>query len=76
MLARNLDEVKAWLTPQFAHGALEVALVGDLDIEASIAAAAQTIGALPAARREAGARGVEKNRLSRGTFREGLRDRF
>ncbi len=47
MLARNLQEEKAWLAPQFAHGALEVALVGDFDIEAAIAAAAQTIGALP-----------------------------
>jgi zinc protease len=46
-MARNLDELKAWLTPQLAHAALEVALVGDLDIEASIAAAAKTIGALP-----------------------------
>jgi zinc protease len=47
MMARTLDEVKAWLTPQLMHGALEVALVGDLDIEATIAAAAKTIGALP-----------------------------
>ena len=47
MMARNLDEVKAWLTPQLEHGPLEVAVVGDLDIEASIAAAARTIGALP-----------------------------
>jgi zinc protease len=46
-MARNLDELKAWLTPQLAHGALEVTLVGDLDIEASITAAAKTIGALP-----------------------------
>ena len=48
MMKRNLDEVKAWLTPQFAHGALEVALVGDLDVDAAIAAASKTIGALPA----------------------------
>jgi zinc protease len=47
MMARNLDEVKAWLTPQLMHGALEVVLVGDLDIDATIAAAAKTIGALP-----------------------------
>jgi zinc protease len=46
-MARNLDELKAWLTPQLSRGALEVALVGDLDIEASITAAAKTIGALP-----------------------------
>jgi zinc protease len=47
MLARNLDELKNWLAPELAKGALEVAIVGDLDIEASISAAAQTIGALP-----------------------------
>ncbi|HMJ05241.1 MAG TPA: insulinase family protein, partial [Chthoniobacterales bacterium] len=47
MLARNLEEEKAWLTPQLTKGALEVAIVGDLDIEAAIAAAARTIGALP-----------------------------
>jgi zinc protease len=46
-MARNLDELKAWLTPQLSHDALEVALVGDLDIEAAIMAAAKTIGALP-----------------------------
>ena len=47
MMAHDLDGVKAWLTPQLAHGALEVAIVGDLDLEAAIAAAAQTVGALP-----------------------------
>jgi len=47
IMARNIDEVKSWLTPQLAHGSLEVGIVGDLDIEASIAAAARTIGALP-----------------------------
>ena len=47
IMTRNLEEMKAWLTPQLSRGALEVALVGDLDIEAAIAAAAKTIGALP-----------------------------
>ena len=47
MMKRNLEETKAWLSPQFARGALEVALVGDLDVEAAIAAAARTVGALP-----------------------------
>ncbi len=47
-LSRTLAEVKAWLAPQLASGALELALVGDLDIDASIAAAARTLGALPA----------------------------
>jgi len=48
MLSRNLDEARAWLAPQLARGALEVSIVGDLDIEAAIAAVAQTLGALPA----------------------------
>ncbi len=47
LLARSLDELKAWLTPQFAKGAIEVAIVGDFDPEATIAAVAQTFGALP-----------------------------
>ncbi|MDQ6808159.1 MAG: insulinase family protein [Verrucomicrobiota bacterium] len=47
VMARNLDEVRAWLTPQLAHGALEVALVGDFETEAAIDAAARTLGALP-----------------------------
>ncbi len=47
MLARNLDEVRAWLAPQLAHGAIELSLVGDLDPEATITAVAQTLGALP-----------------------------
>ena len=47
MLSRNLAEAKAWLAPQLAHGALEVSLVGDLDIEAAIGVVAKTLGALP-----------------------------
>ncbi len=48
MLARTLEETRAWLTPQLQHGALEIAVVGDLDVEATIALAAHTFGALPA----------------------------
>jgi len=48
MLQRSLDEVKAWVLPQLRHGAIEVAAVGDLDVEATIAAVATTLGALPA----------------------------
>ena len=47
MLRRNLDEVKAWLAPALARGALEVAIVGDIDVEATVAAVAATLGALP-----------------------------
>ena len=48
MMGRNLDEVKAWLAPQLSHGPVEIALVGDLDVDAAIDAVAKTIGALPA----------------------------
>jgi zinc protease len=47
LMARNLDEMRAWLTPQFAHGAIEVAMVGDFDPSAAIDAVARTLGALP-----------------------------
>jgi len=47
IMKRDLEEVKAWLRPQLAHGALEVAIVGDFDLEAAIAAVAKSIGALP-----------------------------
>uniref|UniRef100_UPI00404BA282 M16 family metallopeptidase n=1 Tax=Cephaloticoccus sp. TaxID=1985742 RepID=UPI00404BA282 len=47
MMSRNLEEAQAWLAPQLAHGALEVSMVGDLDIEGTITAVAQTLGALP-----------------------------
>ncbi|HQY05636.1 MAG TPA: insulinase family protein [Lacunisphaera sp.] len=47
LLARTLDELKAWLTPQFAKGPIEIAIVGDLDPDATIAAVASTFGALP-----------------------------
>ena len=48
MFRRNLAEVKAWVLPQLRQGAIEVAAVGDLDVEATIAAVAKTLGALPA----------------------------
>ena len=48
MLTRSLAELKAWLTPEFAHGPVEIAIVGDFDPDATIAAVAQTFGALPA----------------------------
>lgn len=47
MLKRNTDEVKAWVGPQLAHGAIEIGIVGDIDLDATIAAVAQTLGALP-----------------------------
>lgn len=46
LMARNLDELRAWLTPQLA-GPMEVAIVGELDVNAAIDAVARTLGALP-----------------------------
>jgi len=45
-LSRTLDEVRAWLQPQLADGPIEIAIVGDLDIDATVAAVARTFGAL------------------------------
>lgn len=47
VMGRTLDEVRAWLAPQLADGAIEVAVVGDFDTHATMAAVAQTLGALP-----------------------------
>ncbi len=47
LTARTTEEVRAWLTPQLTKGAIEVALVGDLDIETAITAVAATLGTLP-----------------------------
>ncbi|MDO8541781.1 MAG: insulinase family protein [Opitutaceae bacterium] len=47
MLKRNLDEVKTWVAGELAHGAIEIAIVGDMDVDATIAAVARTFGALP-----------------------------
>lgn len=46
-LGRTVQEVRAWLDPQFARGPVEIALVGDLDPQAAVAAVASTFGALP-----------------------------
>jgi zinc protease len=47
LLARTLDEARAWAGPQLTTGPVEIAIVGDLDPEAAVAAVAQTFGALP-----------------------------
>lgn len=47
MLQRNLAEEKAWLTPELAHGYIELAIVGDLNVDQTIEAVARTLGALP-----------------------------
>lgn len=45
---RNLQELRAWLEPQFRGGPLELSIVGDVDFATAEAAVAQTLGALPA----------------------------
>ncbi len=47
VLARTFDELKAWLASEFAHGAIEIAIVGDFEPSAAIDAVAKTYGALP-----------------------------
>jgi len=44
---RTLQELEAAVEPQLASGAVELALVGDFDEDAAIAAFARTLGALP-----------------------------
>lgn len=46
--ARNLEQAKAWVLPEFHHGALEIGIVGDFDPADATAAVAKTFGALPA----------------------------
>lgn len=45
--ARTLDELRAWMAPQLASGPIEIAVIGDLDVEATISEVAKTLGALP-----------------------------
>ena len=45
---RTAAEVKAWLGAQLESGPIEVGIVGDLDVEAAIALAAETLGTLSA----------------------------
>ncbi|MFT3781275.1 MAG: insulinase family protein [Nibricoccus sp.] len=47
LLARNLDEERKWLAPQLAQGAIEIAVVGDIDVDQTIDLVAKTFGALP-----------------------------
>jgi zinc protease len=47
MLTRTPAEEKAWLAPQLASGPIEIAIVGDIDIDATLSALARTFGALP-----------------------------
>ncbi len=44
--AVTVDQITAWLAPYFDHAALEVSVVGDMDIEAVISAATTYLGTL------------------------------
>jgi len=44
---RTLAELRTWLAPQLATGAIELSLVGDLAPDTAIAAVAATLGTLP-----------------------------
>ncbi len=46
--ARTFRELASWLGPQFAHGALELSIVGDTTWPEATAAVGRTLGALPA----------------------------
>ena len=46
-LALDFDQLQAAVGDRFENGAIELALVGDFDEDAAIAAVAQTLGALP-----------------------------
>jgi zinc protease len=59
-LSLSFARLRGALADRLAHGALELALVGDFDEEEAIAMAAKTLGALPA--REAHFRAYEENR--------------
>jgi zinc protease len=48
LMAVTMDEMRAWLMPLLASAPIELTIVGDVDVEATVAAAARTFGALPA----------------------------
>ncbi|XUU60573.1 M16 family metallopeptidase [Erythrobacter sp. HA6-11] len=47
-LAPTLEEVRAWMEPQFSDGLIEVTIVGDIDLETATREVARTFGALDA----------------------------
>jgi zinc protease len=69
--AVTFADLKATIGDRLANGALELAIVGDIDEQATIDAIAATLGALPA--REAEFRPYEENRQRRYTDDRSLR---
>jgi zinc protease len=47
LLARTTEELKAWIEPEFKHGAIELSIVGDTTWSEAKRAVAQTLAALP-----------------------------
>ena len=47
MLAIDEAQVKAWMDPQMQNGAIEISIIGDIDIEKTIDEVGATFGALP-----------------------------
>ena len=47
MSQRSLADLKSWLTPALGGGYMEIAVVGDIDMEKAIGVLASTFGALP-----------------------------
>ena len=47
MLAIDEEQVKAWMDPQMEKGAIEISIIGDIDIEKTITEVGATFGALP-----------------------------
>ena len=47
LYARTPDEFRAWIEPQVVSGPIEIAIVGDIDVDATIHEIAQSFGALP-----------------------------
>ncbi len=47
LLAVGLDELRGWLLPQLADAPVELTVVGDVEVDAVVAAVARTFGALP-----------------------------
>lgn len=60
--ALTIDQARAWVEEPFANGAIEIAVVGDIDPEVALAAIAKTFGALP--KREAKFRDYPQKRVA------------
>ncbi|KWV90523.1 pitrilysin family protein [Erythrobacter sp. YT30] len=78
--ALDFDRLKAAIGDRLENGAIEVSIVGDLDEEATIAAVAKTLGALPdrepefLQREEARTRAFTADRTRRTLFHQGEED--